>query len=204
MATTPKPYEGAIIDLAKNLITDLLKESQKGIGDSPLEKIMHHVKYGGADATMASISALSAYAHAKAAERQADAIEALAKTANKLQIADQIETAGQAIVDERESKRDYLASTYSLPTHTLTLLWALRGMLVDASIKSLSKPDRFDPYRRVSTDEVAWTLRMSPEQFWDALPRHSDGAIDYSLLEAFEILHYGGTVSEPDQWIYGG
>lgn len=202
--STPKPYEGAIIDLAKSLITDLLKESQKGIGDDSLDKIIKHVKFGGADATMASISALSAYANAKAAERQADAIESLAKTANKLQIADQIDTAGQAIVDERESKRDYLASTYSLPTQTLSLLWALRGMLVDASIRSLSKPDRFDPYRRLSTEEIAWSLRMTSEAFWDALPRNPDGSIDYSLLEAFDVLHYGGTADYPDQWIYGG
>lgn len=202
--TTAKTYEGSIIELAKSLISDLLKESQDKPGATSLDKILNHIKFGGADATMISISALSTYAHAKAAERQADAIESLAKTASKLQIADQVDTVGQAIVDDRESKRDYLAKTYSLPTATLSLLWALRGMLVDASIRSLSKPDRFDPYRRLSTEEMAWTLRVTPEQFWAILPRNSDDTIDYSLLEAFDVLHYGGTDEFPDEWLYGG
>lgn len=202
--TVQKPHESAIIDLAKSLINDLLKESEKGIGDNSLDRIIKHVKFGGADATMASISALSAYAHAKAAERQANAIESLAKTASKLQIADQLDSGGQAIVDSRESKRDDLATTYSLPTDTLTLLWALRGILVDASIKSLSKPDRFDPYRRVSTEDIAWTFRVSPEGFWAMLPRNAAGSIDYALLEAFDILNFGGSLDEPDDWLYGG
>lgn len=202
--SSPKTYDGSIADLAKSLITDLLKESQEKQGTTALERILNHIKYGGADASMVSIAALSAYAQAKAAERQADAMEALAKTANRLQLSEQIDTAGQAIVDERESKRDYLAATYSLPTETLSLLWALRGLLVDASIRSLSKPDRFDPYRRLTTEEVAWSLRMSDQEFLAAIPKTPDGRHDFSLLEDFDILHYDGDEEYPDGWMYGG
>jgi hypothetical protein len=201
--TPQKTYEGSIIDLAKSLISDLLKESQDKQGATSLERIHNHVKFGGADATMASITALSAYAHAKAAERQADAIEALAKTASRFQIAEQMDTAGQAIVEDRDSKREYLAATYSLPTETLSLLWALRGLLVDASIRALSKPDRFDPYRRLSTEEIAWSLRLSVDDFYARLPRTS-GGIDYGLLHEFDIMNYGGTEERPEDWIWGG
>lgn len=207
---TPQPqktnYEGSISELAKALISDLLKEAQDKQGDTPLDKIIFHIKFGGADAAMESISALSAYVHAKAAERQADAMESLAKTANKLQIAEQIDVvAGQAIVDERESKRDYLASTYTLKPDVLMLLWALRGLLVDASIRSLSRPDRFDPYGRLTTEEIAWSLRMTTEEFLRKLPRTEiSGNIDFSLLEDFDIVHYSGTDAAPDEWMYGG
>jgi hypothetical protein len=131
-------------------------------------------------------------------------LEALAKTASKLQVADSLDTNAQAIVDQRESKRDYLATTYSLPFKTLAVLWAMRGMLMDASIKSLSRPERFDPYRRLSTEEIAWSLRLAPEGLWESLPKTADGAIDYEILEDFDIMHYGGTDDAPDDWLYGG
>ena len=109
--------------------------------------------------------------------------------------------------NQRESKRDYLATTYSLPMPVLTLLWAMRGMLMDASIKALSRPDRFDPYRRVTTEEIAWSLRLSVDDFYLLLPRTSQSGgidFDFSLLEEFDILHYGGTDIAPDDWMYGG
>lgn len=205
MATTPaKTYDGSIADLAKSLITDLIKESQDKHGTTPLERIVTHVKYGGADASMASIQALSTYAQAKAAERQADAMEALAKTASRLQIADQVESGvTNSIVEQRESRREYLASNYSLPSTTLQLLWAVRGILVDASIKALSHPERFEPYRKVTTDELAWALRMSPEELLSTLPRFGE-QYDYTLLEEFGIVHFDGTDEVPDGWMYGG
>lgn len=199
----PKTYDGSIGDMVKTLINSMVKDSQGTYGDTPLEKIRNHLQYSTGGNTFPGIAALSAYMSAKAAERQATAIESLAKTASKLQVADALEPNGQAIIDQRESKREYLASTYSLPTETLSLLWAMRGMLMDASIKAISKPERFDPYRRVTTEEIAWSLRLTPEALWAALPRNH-GAIDYGILEEFDILHYGGALEQPDDWMYGG
>jgi hypothetical protein len=110
----------------------------------------------------------------------------------------------QAITEGRESKLEYLTLTYSLPPSLLTLLWAMRGILMDASIKSLSVPDRLDPYRRVTTEEMSLALRMTPDAFFAALPQDGAGSIDFDLLEDFDILHYSGTDEAPDDWLYGG
>lgn len=201
--TPPKTYDGSIGDMVKSLINSIIKDSQDTYGDTPLEKVRNQLKFNTGGDTLAGITALSAYMTARSSERQAAAMESLAKTASKLQVADSLDTNAQAIVDQREPKRDYLATTYSLPTETLAVLWAMRGMLMDASIKSLSRPDRFDPYRRLTTEEIAWSLRMTSEKLWEALPRHGDG-IDYELLEEFDILHYNDDDVHPDNWIYGG
>lgn len=199
-----KTYDGSISDMVKSLINSVIKDSQETHGETPLEKIRNELKYNTGGDTLAGITALSSYITARAQERQAVAMESLAKTASKLQMADSLESDGQSIIDQRESKRDYLATTYSLPTHVLSLLWAVRGMLLDASLKSLSKPTQFEPYRRVTTEEIAWTLRMTPEQFLSALPLTSAEYIDYDLLEDFDIYHYSDTDSGPDDWMYGG
>lgn len=201
--TPVKTYDGSIGDMVKSLINSIIKDSQETYGDTPLEKVRNQLKFNTGGDTLAGITALSAYMSAKAAERQAASLESLAKTASKLQVAETLDTNSQAIVDQRESKRDYLATTYSMDTGTLSLLWAMRGMLVDASIKSLSRPDRFDPYRRLTTEEIAWSLRITSEQLWSMLPRHGDG-IDYELLEDFDILHYDDNDVHPDNWLYGG
>lgn len=198
-----RTYDGSIGDLIKALINVLIEESQETYGDTPKDKIRNHLQFDKVVPALNSIGALSAYVSARAQERQATAMESLARTASMVQAADSAEVSGQAIIDQRESKRDYLATTFSLPTEALTLLWAMRGMLVDASIKSLSRPDRFDPYRRLTTEEIAWSLRMTSEQLWAALPRHADG-IDFSLLEDFDILHYNADDVRPDDWMYGG
>jgi hypothetical protein len=199
-----KTYDGSIGDMVKSLINSIIKDSQDTYGDTPLEKVRNQLKFNTGGDTLAGITALSAYMSARSSERQAAALEALAKTASKLQVADSLDTNAQAIVDQRESKRDYLATTYSLPFKTLAVLWAMRGMLMDASIKSLSRPERFDPYRRLSTEEIAWSLRLAPEGLWESLPKTADGAIDYEILEDFDIMHYGGTDDAPDDWLYGG
>lgn len=199
-----KTYDGSIGDMVKSLINSIIKDSQKTYGDTPLDKIRNQLQFNTGGNTLEGITALSAYLTAKATERQAIAMESLAKTASKLQVAESLEPAGQAIIDQRESKRDYLATTYSLPSATLSLLWAMRGMLVDASIKSLSRPDRFDPYRRVTSEEIAWSLRITPQALWSMLPRDTDGMVDYALLEEFDILRYGGSEEQPDDWMYGG
>jgi hypothetical protein len=199
-----KTYDGSIGDMVKSLINSIIKDSQDTYGDTPLEKVRNQLKFNTGGDTLAGITALSAYMSARSSERQAAALEALAKTASKLQVADSLDTNAQAIVDQRESKRDYLATTYSLPFKTLAVLWAMRGMLMDASIKSLSRPERFDPYRRLSTEEIAWSLRLAPEGLWESLPKTADGGIDYEILEDFDIMHYGGADDAPDDWLYGG
>jgi hypothetical protein len=199
-----KTYDGSIGDMVKSLINSIIKDSQDTYGDTPLEKVRNQLKFNTGGDTLAGITALSAYMSARSSERQATALEALAKTASKLQVADSLDTNAQAIVDQRESKRDYLATTYSLPFKTLAVLWAMRGMLMDASIKSLSRPERFDPYRRLSTEEIAWSLRLAPEGLWESLPKTADGGIDYEILEDFDIMHYGGADDAPDDWLYGG
>lgn len=207
--TEPEPtpsqkYDISIGDMTKLLINAIIKDSENSYGDTPMEKIRYQLRHGTGNDTLGGITALSSYMAARAAERQATAMESLAKTASKLQVADALDTSGQAIVDDRESKRDYLATTYSLPTELLSFLWAIRGMLIDGSLKSLSKPAQFEPYRRVTTEEIAWTLRMTEQQFYDRLPRTPQGEIDYSILQEFDILHYGGTDERPDNWMYGG
>lgn len=205
-AQPAKTYDGSISDMIKMLINDLVDEANShGYGDTAREKIRSHLKHGAGENTMHGITALSAYVQARAAERQAIAMESLAKTASKLQVAESLDSGAQAIVDQREPRRDYLASTYSLPTETLSLLWSIRGMLVDASIRALSKPDRFDPYRKVTTEEIAWTLRVTDSWIWEHLPRTPDDDIDYALLEDFDIVHYReNDDGSPDDWLYGG
>jgi hypothetical protein len=199
-----KTHDSAVAELCKSLINVFIKSSQDTHGDTPLEKLKNAAKYDGNEPMWSAITALSTYREAKAAERQASAMESLVKTARTLSMSETADTTAQAIVDQREPKRDYLASTYSLPTETLSLLWAMRGLLIDASIRSLSKPDRFDPYRRLSTEEIAWSLRLSPEQLTAEFPRTPDGSIDYALLEDFDLVHYGGSDDAPDDWLYNG
>lgn len=201
-----KNHDDAVAELSKSLINVFIKSSQDAHGDTPLDKLKNAAKYDGNEPMWAGITALSAHRSAKAAERQAAALEDISKTVRRIQISEDSSVPAQAIIDQREPRRDYLATTYSLPTATLSLLWAMRGMLVDASIKSLSRPDRFDPYRRLTTEEIAWSLRMSPAEFYAALPYKHDlrPAIDFDLLEAFDIYHYGGTSDAPDDWMYGG
>lgn len=198
-----KTYDGSIGDMVKSLINSIIKDSQDTYGDTPLEKVRNQLKFNTGGDTLAGITALSAYMAARSSERQAAALESIAKTASKLQVAESLDSHGQAIIDQREPKREYLATTFSLPTETLVLLWAMRGMLIDASIKSLSRPDRFDPYRRLTTEEIAWSLRTTPEKLWEMLPRNGDG-IDFELLEDFDILHYNDNDVKPDDWMYGG
>lgn len=199
----PKTYGGSIDRLVKSLINGLIKDSKDTYGDTPLEQIRNRINFESSEHTMRSIGALSTYMQAQASERQAAALESLAKTANKWEMVSSVETTGQAIVDQRESKREYLSTTYSFSLETLSLLWAIRGLLMDASVKSLSKPDRFDPYRRLSTEEIGWSLRISPEELWTRLPHHGDG-IDFELLEEFDILHYNNDDVRPDEWMFGG
>jgi hypothetical protein len=203
--TAAKTQVDAVERLATQLLTGLVKDSQdKGFGATPVEKIRSLFKDNTSGDTLAGITALSEYLSAHHAGRQATALETIAKEIEKSSAAGSSEVAGQAIIDARVSKREALASEHSLPSPTLSLLWALRGIVVDAAIRALSRPDRFDPYPHVTTEEMAWTFRVTPEAFWEMLPRNSGGDIDYSLLEAFDILHYGGTDEYPDAWMYGG
>lgn len=203
--SSQKTHEQAISTLTSGLVNALILESEdKGFGDTPSQRIRSLFKDNTSSDTLAGITALSSYMAAKAAERQAAALESVAKVAGELQSAGSSEATGQAMIDLREPKRESLADTYSLPTTTLTLLWALRGILVDAAIRSLSKPDRFDPYRTVTTEEIAWTLRVDSPTFYQMLPVTSTGDVDFALLEAFDILHYGGNDGYPDNWMYGG
>lgn len=197
-------YDATILSMVKLLINDLVTESQKTTGDTERERLRNHLKFQAGEGTLHGITALSAYMSARAAERQAAATESLAKAVGKIQTAETVNTDAQAIIDGREPRRDYLASTYSLPPETLSLLWAMRGMLMDASIKSLSRPDRFDPFRKLKTEEIAWSLRMTSADLLAKLPLCSLGGIDYGVLEAFGIMHYGGTGQDPDDWMYGG
>lgn len=201
---TPKTYDGSISDLLRALINDLIADSQKTTGDTPREKIKNHFKFQAGEGTLNAITALSSYATAKAAERQADAVESLAKSVASMETEASAESNGQAIIDQRDSKREFLATTYSLPFTTAALLWSIRGMLLDASLKSLSKPERFEPYRRVTTDEIAWTLRVPATEVIELLPRTDQGTIDFELLEEFDIYHYGGTDEFPNDWMFGG
>lgn len=199
-----KTHDSAVAELCKMLINSVVKDSEGAYGDTPRDRLKYQVKQRSDDSMMGALGAFSTYLAARAAERQATAMESLAKTANRWQLTENLDTSAQAIVDQREPKRDYLASTYSFDTDTLALLWSIRGMLMDASVKSLSRPDRFDPYRRLTTEEIAWSLRISPEELWSRLPRNPREEIDFSLLEEFDIYHYGGTSVNPDDWMFGG
>lgn len=208
--TSDKPnrnHDDAIGDLVKSLINSIVIESSTVQADSPRERLLLHIKRRSDDSLNGAITALSSYLQARAQERQAQSTEALVKAVRELSIQttdtpDNVDA--QAIIDLREPKRDYLATTFSLPSETLSLLWAMRGMLVDASIKSLSRPSRFDPYQTLTSEEIAWSLRVTKEELWEHLPRNAAGAIDYALMEEFDIHHYGGTDEEPETWMYGG
>lgn len=200
-----RTHDAAIFELAKSLINSIVKESEEVHGETPRDRLKNQIKYRTDEKMVGAIGALSSYLQAKSSDRQATAMESLAKTASRWSMAETVDATAQAIVDQRESKRDYLATTYSLPPLTLALLWAIRGMLMDASVKSLSRPDRFDPYRRLSTEELAWSMRLTPEELWEGLPRvNGHGPIDYDVLEDFDLMHYGGTEMKPDDWVYGG
>lgn len=199
-----KTHDGAIYGLCKSLINAIVKESETAHGETARDKLKNQITHRTNPEMVGAIEAFSTYLLAKATDRQATAMETLARSAQAMAMAETVDTTAQAMVDQREPKRDYLASTYSLPSDTLALLWSVRGMLMDASVKSLSRPDRFDPYRRLSTDEISWSLRLEPHQFIERLPRTVSGGIDYGLLESFDLMHYGGTVDAPDEWCYGG
>lgn len=200
-----RTHDDAIKTWIKSLINGIVKASEDNTHlKTPQERLMFELRQRADDKVMTGITGLSTYLSALAADRQASALESLAKSAKAMAMAESSDVAAQAIVDDREPRRDYLATTYSLPTPSLSLLWAMRGMLVDASIKSLSRPDRFETYRQLSTKEIAWSLRMTDVQLWAALPRKDDGEIDFDLLEEFAIMHYGGTPTQPDEWMYGG
>jgi hypothetical protein len=201
---TARDHDSAVAELCRMLINSVVKDSESIYGDTARERLVNHVKSRTDERMMQALDAFSAYRSAQAQERQAAAMESIAKTASRIQMTESIDTTAQAIVDEREPKREYLASTYSLPPKTLMLLWSMRGMLVDASIKSLSRPDRFDPYRKVSTEDIAWTLRFAPEGLLKILPRKDDDSIDFDLMEEFGIVHYDGTPEQPDGWMFAG
>lgn len=201
-------HDGAILDLCKTLINSIVSDSETVHGDTPRERLKNQVKHRSDPNMVGAIAALSTYGLARATERQATATEMVAKAMGRLQPngADNgtVDETAAAMVEMREPKRDYLASTYSLPTDLLLLLWSVRGMVMDASVRSLSKPERFEPYRVLKTDEIAWSLRVEPRSLVERLPRMADGSIDYDLLEDFGIMRYGGTPDEPDDWMYGG
>lgn len=202
----PKVSDQAIDEITKALIGTFIRNvEEEPYGDSPIEKIRSYLITSKSEKLLEGVADLSAYLHAQSAHRQAKALESIAASINKAQLSSDTDSRAAAIVNDRESKLEYLSLTYSLDTQTLSLLWAMRGILMDASIKSLSKPDRFDPYRRVSTEDLAHALRLSPEGLIQALPNIPDSAkIDYELLDDFDIMHYGGTPEFPDEWIYGG
>lgn len=207
----PKVPDQAIDEITKALIGTFIKNVEEvPYGDSPLDKIRSYLITSKSEKLLEGVADLSAYLQAQSLHRQAKALESIAASLNKAQLSTETDNRAQAIVNERESKLEYLSITYSFDPDTLALLWAIRGILMDASIKSLSRPDRFDPYRRVSTETLAHALRLTPERFISSLPRKTDGPrtngfhIDYDLLEDFDIMHYGGTTEFPDEWIYGG
>lgn len=205
---TVKPtHDGAILDLCKTLINSIVSDSETVHGDTPRERLKNQVKHRSDPNMVGAIAALSTYGLARATERQATATEMVAKAMGRLRSNggdDTVDETAAAMVELREPKRDYLATTYSLPTDLLLLLWSVRGMVMDASVRSLSKPERFEPYRVLKTDEIAWSLRMEPRSFIERLPRMADGSIDYDLLEDFGLMHYGGSPEAPDDWLYGG
>lgn len=201
----PAVPDRAIDEITRALIGTFIKEVEElPYGESPIEKIRNYIIQSKSEKLLEGVADLSSYLAAHAAERQARALEQIAAHVSAQEIAAKSSTRTRAITEGRESKLEYLTLTYSLPTTLLSLLWAMRGILMDASIKSLSVPDRLDPYRRVSTEEMSLALRMSPEDFIKALPQDGGGSIDFDLLEAFDILHYSGVDESPDDWMYGG
>lgn len=201
----PAVPDKAIDEITRALIGTFIKDVEElPYGDSPIGKIRNYLIKAKSEKLLEGVGDLSAYLNAHAAERQARALEQIAAHVSAQEMAEKSSTRTQAITEGRESKLEYLTLTYSLPPTLLTLLWAMRGILMDASIKSLSVPDRLDPYRRVTTEEMSLALRMAPDAFLAALPQDGDGSIDFDLLEDFDILHYGGTDEFPDDWMYGG
>jgi hypothetical protein len=212
MAETPVTNSGipvvtdkAIDEITRALIGTFIKDVEEHpYGEKPIDKIRNYIMQSKSEKLLEGVADLTGYLTAQAAERQAKALEQIAAHVSAQQVAAETSTRTQAITQDRESKLEYLTLTYSLSTPLLSLLWAMRGILMDASIKSLSVPDRLDPYRRVSTEEMALALRMSSEDFLAALPRDESGIIDFDLLEAFDVLHYNHDSERPDDWIYGG
>lgn len=201
----PKVADQAIDEITRALIGTFIKNVEEHpYGDSPLEKIRNYLIQSKSEKLLEGVSDLSDYLHARAAERQAKALEQIASYVSVQKAAVESTTRTQTIAEERESKLEYLTITYSFPSDVLSLLWAMRGILMDASVRSLSVPNRLDPYRRVTTEEIALALRLSPGELIEALPRNPEGQIDFELLEDFAIIHYGGTDVFPDDWVFGG
>lgn len=201
----PAVADKAIDEITRALIGTFIREVEEhSYGDAPIDKIRSYLITSKSEKLLEGVGDLSKYLAAHAAERQAKALEQIAAHVSAQQIAAETSTRTQAITEGRESKLEYLTLTYSLPSRLLMLLWAMRGILMDASIKSLSVPDRLDPYRRVTTEELSLALRMSPDEFLAILPKDASGSTDFDLLEEFDILHYGGTDEFPDDWMYGG
>src|SRR5687768_9744131 len=113
--TQTRTHDDAISELSKALINVFIKSSQDAHGDTPLDKLKNAAKYDGNEPMWSAVSALSAHRAAKAAERQASALESLSKTVSAQQHFEDSDAAAQAIVDQREPKREYLSTTYSLP-----------------------------------------------------------------------------------------
>ncbi len=200
-----KTHTDAILELAKTLLNSIVKDSEKvDHVSTPMEKLKVQVKDRSDPAMVGAISALSAYGQARASERMATAMETIAKTVKATATDAAVDTNATAMIDLREPKREYLATTYRLDSHTLSLLWAIRGMLIDAALKSLSVPSRFDPYLVTTTEQLAYSLKLDPEDLLELLPKNTKGEIDYRLLEEFEIMRYGGTDEAPDDFMYGG
>lgn len=201
----PKVSDQAIDEITRALIGTFIRNvEEQPYGDTPIEKIRNSLIQSRSEKLLEGVSDLSEYLHARASERQAKALEQIASFVSSQDTAQKTDARTQAITEERESRREYLTITYSLFPETMALLWAMRGILMDASIRNLSVPDRLDPYRRVSTSDMALSLKLTQEKFVDSLPRNPEGEIDFELLEDFDILHYGGTDELPDEWIYGG
>lgn len=202
--TSQATHDAAISGLCKTLINGFIKDSKEKHGDTDLDRLKNAIRYDGNEAMWDGITALSSYLSARAATRQAEALESIARTVASQARSQAANTDAQALVDDRQPQRDHLATTYSLPSKQLSLLWAMRGMLMDAAVASLSRPNAFEVYERISTEDLAWSLRITPADLLNDLPRTSDDAIDFRLMEAFGIFHYGGTDTAPDDWMYGG
>lgn len=201
----PKVPDQAIDEIARALIGTFIKNVEEHpYGDAPIEKIRNYLIQSKSEKLLEGVADLSAYIQARASERQAKSLEQIAAHVTAQETGNKTDARTQAITEERDSKREYLTITYSFPPEKMAMLWAMRGILMDASVRSLSVPDRLDPYRRVSTEDMALALRLSPEEFLERLPRKGNEAIDFELLEEFDILHYAGTDASPDDWIYGG
>lgn len=210
MAENSKPDDAttdqAISTLIRSMISALIARSrEEDYGKTPLEKLEYTLTdRTKSESLLKGINSFTEFLAARAAERQAKALETIAAQGATHRIVSEANQTAQAIIDAREPKREHLALTYSLPPEMLTHLWAMRGIVMDAAVKSLSRPDRFDPYGKVYTDDMAYTLRLSTDEFLARLPRKNDGSLDVELLDAFDIRYYGGSTNQPDEWMYGG